>query len=214
MDFFLFADIIYSRVIQMKKEKPITFPFPDRKFIQSNEFLHSNLTYYKINRLVREGAVAKINGNTYENLAYKGSESDFLYVSGYINEGVVCLMSAAAFHGLSTFRTNQVDVAVRQKSKIGVLPQWPAIGVFYFSKTRYETGVQTVEIEGGSFMVFDREKTVCDLLAYRNKYGLEDCLSVLKSYLRREDRDISKLISYAEKLRCYNVLSKYLEVLI
>lgn len=198
----------------MKKEKPITFPFPDRKFIQSDEFLQANLTYYKINRLVREGTVAKINGNTYENLTYTGSESDFLYVSGYINGGVVCLMSAAVFHGMSTFRTNQVDVAVKQKSKIGILPKWPAIGIFYFSKPRYETGVQTVEIDGGSFKVYDREKTVCDLLAYRNKFGLEDCLSVLKSYLRREDRDINKLIGYAIKLKCYNILSKYLEVLL
>jgi len=198
----------------MNVEKKIIFPFPDRKFVRSSELLHENLSYYMINRFVRDGLLKKINGNTYENLAYTGNESDYLYVSGYIETGIVCLMSAAVFHGLSTVRPHQVEVGIPQKGKIRKLPQWPAIGIFYFENQRYESGVQTVQIDGGSFKVYDREKTVCDLLTYRNKYGLEDCISVLKAYLRREDRDLNKLIRYAEKLKSYHVLSKYLEALL
>jgi len=55
---------------------------------------------------------------------------------------------------------------------------------------------------------------VCDLLSYRNKYGREDSLAVLKNYLRREVRNIDKLIVYSKNLRWYNILIKYLEVLL
>lgn len=198
----------------MNKEKAVKFPFPNRKFVRTEELLEAKLSYYIINRLVRDKTISKINGNTYENLTYSGNENDFLYASGYIADGVICLMSAAVYHGMSTVRNNQIDVAIRRKSKISTLPTWPSIGVFYFSSMRYELGIQSIEIEGGDFMIYDREKTVCDLLTYRNKYGYEDCLSVLKKYLRRNDRDINKLISYAEKMRCYNVMSKYLEALL
>jgi predicted transcriptional regulator of viral defense system len=167
-----------------------------------------------INRMIEENIVKKINSNTYENLSYEIDESDYLYVSGYVDEGVVCLMSAAVYHNISTFRMSQVDVAIKQKSKVAILPDWPSIGIFYFSNQRYNLGMLAIPIEGGSFKIYDMEKTVCDLLSYRNKYGLEDSLAVLKNYLRREDRNIDKLIVYSKKLRCYNILIKYLEVLL
>ncbi len=206
--------MIVSKVITVNIQKSIQFPFSNNKFVQTQSLLHANLSHYLINRLVNDKTLLKINKRWYENLQFTGSDSDYLYVSPYINRGVVCLMSAAVYHGMSTFRSIQVDVGVPLKSKVTNLPQWPVFGIVYFDKTRYEMGIQTIEIEGGSFQIYDREKTVCDLLAYRNKYGLEDSLAVLKAYLKRTDRDINKLISYSEKLRSYKILRKYLEVLL
>lgn len=202
------------QVIIMNIQKPLRFPFPNQKYIQTKMLLKANFSHYQINRLVEEGVLQKINKTWYVNLNYRGTEFDFLPLSPYLSKGVVCLMSAAVYHGMSTFRSSQVDVAVPLKAKVSKLPSWPTIGIVYFDTARYETGIQTVKIEGGSFRIYDREKTVCDLLTYRNKYGLEDCLAVLKAYLRREDRDINKLIAYSEKLRSYHILSKYLEVLL
>jgi predicted transcriptional regulator of viral defense system len=201
-------------VIPLKKSKPISFPYPNQKFIKTEQFLKLDFSYYMVNRMVKDNLIKKINGTTYENLNYTGDESDYLYVSGYIDEGVVCLMSAAVYHNISTFRMSQVDVAIQQKSKVAILPDWPSIDIYYFSHQRYTLGILTNTIDGGSFKIYDMEKTVCDLLSYRNKYGLEDSLSVLKNYLKREDRNIDKLISYSKKLRCYHVLIKYLEVLL
>ena len=198
----------------MNKSKVIEFPCPDQKFIKTEELIKKGFSYYIINRMVDENIIKKINGNTYENLDYKRDESDYLYVSGYIDEGVVCLMSAAVYHGISTFRTGQIDVAIKQKSKVNILPEWPTIGVYYFSNQRYELGIESISIEGGTFKIYDVEKTVCDLLTYRNKYGHEDSLAVLKNYLNRENRNINKLVTYAKKLRCFNILMKYLEVLL
>ena len=67
---------------------------------------------------------------------------------------------------------------------------------------------------GGETRIYNQEKTVCDLLTYRRKYGLEDSLAVLKTYLRQEDRNLNKLIEYAEKLRVKTTLMNYLEVLL
>ena len=198
----------------MNKSKPVIFPYPNQKFIKSESLIHQGFSYYMIHRMIKENILKKINSNTYENLNYQGDESDYLYVSGYIDEGVVSLMSAAVYHNISTFRVSQVDVAIKQKSKVAILPDWPKIGIYYFSSQRYNLGILTIPIEGGSFKIYDMEKTVCDLLSYRNKYGLEDSLAVLKNYLRREDRNVDKLIVYSKKLRCYNILIKYLEVLL
>ena len=198
----------------MNKANKIEFPFPNRKFIKTKELLDNKYSYYFINRMVEEGIIQKINGNTYENLKYSNDENDFLYVFGYVGEGVVCLMSAAVYHGLSRFRPNQIDVAIKQKSKVSTLPDWPTIGIYYYSDKCYQLGIQIVSTDGGTFQIYDKEKTVCDLLTYRNKYGIEDSLSVLKKYLGEEDRNLNKLLTYAEILRCKTTLMKYLEVLL
>jgi len=198
----------------VNKQKQIKFPFPNQKFIKTEDLLRKGFSYYLINRMVEEKNIKKINGNTFENLNYKGDESDYLYASGYIDEGIICLMSAAVYHGLSTFRMSQIDVSIQQKSKISLLKKKKKIVIYYFSKQRYELGIQTIPIDGGFFKIYDMEKTVCDLLSYRNKYGLEDSIAVLKNYLKREDRNINKLISFSKKLRCYNVLNNYLAVLL
>ena len=198
----------------MNKVNKIEFPFPNRKFIKTKDLLDKDYSYYIINRMVKEGFIKKVNGTTYENLNYSSDENDFLYVSGYVEEGIVCLMSAAVYHRLSTFRQHQIDVAIKQKSKVSTLPKWPNIGIYYFSDKRYSIGAVTVSIDGGTFQIYDKEKTVCDLLTYRNKYGIEDSLAVLKNYLRQENRNINKLLFYAEELRCKTILMKYLEVLL
>ena len=200
--------------VKMNKPKVLDFPFPKTKFIRTSDMLHLGYSYYMINRFVKDDIIARINGDTYENLHYSLDENEFLYVDGYVKQGVVCLMSAAVYHGISTFRPYQIDVAIPSKSKATILPDWPSIGIFYFSDHRHRLGVEKIEIDGGSFAIYDKEKTVCDLLSYRNTYGQEDCLAVLKTYLRREDRDINKLIRYAQQMRIYTILSKYLEVLL
>lgn len=198
----------------MRISKSIDFPYTSRKFIKTSELLDKNLSYYKIRQLEKQNIIRRINGDSFENLTYHGEDHEFLYVSGYVAQGVVCLMSAAVYHDMSTFRSNHIDVAIRHKSKVSVLPDWPRIKIFYFSDKRYDIGIQTISCEGGFFRVYDPEKTVCDLLVYRYKYGLEDALHVLKNYLGREDRDINKLIRYAEMMRCHRILSTYLEVLL
>jgi predicted transcriptional regulator of viral defense system len=198
----------------VNKPKILKFPFPERKFIRTSNMLHLGYSYYMIHRFVKDGIITRINGNTFENLHYTMDENELLYVDGYIEQGVVCLMSAAVYYGMSTFRPYQIDVAIPSKSKVSILPDWPSIGIFYFSDNRHHLGIERKVIDGGSFTTYDKEKTVCDLLTYRNKYGQQDCLDVLKNYLRREDRDINKLIHYAQQMRSYTILSKYLEVLL
>jgi len=64
------------------------------------------------------------------------------------------------------------------------------------------------------FQIYDIEKTVIDIIYYRNKVGIEETKEILINYLKREDRDINKLYSYGEKLKCSEILRTYLEVLV
>ena len=71
-------------------------------------------------------------------------------------------------------------------------------------KTQYENDVR----------VYDMERTICDILRDRNNQDPAIVSEALKRYTKRKDKDINKLMKYAEKLRVEKVLRQYLEVLL
>ena len=188
---------------------------PDnQKIISTEELKNWGFTHYKINKLVDEGNLIKLNKKNYENANFKGEDSDFYFVHAYAPTGVVCLMSAAVFYNLSTYRPDSIDVAVSKKKNVSTLPDLPSFNLYYFEKDRFQIGVQIIKEGPNQFQIYDIEKTVVDIVYYRNKIGIEETKEILMNYLNRNDRDINKLYRYAEQLKCSDILRTYLEVLI
>lgn len=106
----------------------------DQIIYSISELKQAGFSHYKINQLVKEGILVKLNKKYYENTRYEGIESDFYYVSAYAPKGIICLMSAASYYNLTTYRPYSVDVAIQRKSKISTIPDWPQISIFLFPR--------------------------------------------------------------------------------
>ena len=186
----------------------------NKKFITTAELKNMGYSYYKIGKLEKDGILRRVNRSTYENLSYKGDENDFFSAEAFVPNGVICLMSAARYYELTNFLPHSVDVAIERKKKVVTLPDWPEIRIFYFNSARMELGVTEVHEGGNIFHIFDIEKTVVDIIYYRNKIGIEETSEVLKNYLKRGGRQIDRLYAYAKRLRCEKIVRTYLEVLV
>lgn len=186
----------------------------DQMFYSIQELKEKGLSYYKINQLVEQGMLIKLNKKYYQNTSFDGEESDFYYAYAFIPDGVVCLLSAAVYYNLSTYRPDAIDVAISRKAKVSTLPDWPELNVCYFTNERYNTGIVIVNDGNNRFRIYDIEKTVVDIVFYRERIGIEETKEVLTTYLHRSDRNLNRLIRYAEMLKCGDVMKKYLEVLV
>lgn len=185
----------------------------NQKYYKTNELREMGYSYYKITQMENNGLLRRINRTTYENLSYTGDEDDFINVAAYVPDGVVCLMSAARYYELTDYLPDRVDIAIHRKKKVSALPKWPDIKIYYFDPVRMNIGVVEVSEGGDTFRIFDLEKTVVDIIYYRNKIGIEEMSEVLHNYLKRKDRQIDRLYEYAKSLRCEKILRTYLEVL-
>ena len=125
--------------------------------------------------------------------------------------GILCTYSAWEHYELTTQIPPAYCVAIPRKRKI-VLPDFPPISLYYWSDHLLEFGITKESVHGHLVHVTDLERSVCDAIKYRNKIGLDVCAEILKTYLRRSDRDIPKLTGYAKKLRIMATLKKYLEI--
>ena len=186
----------------------------NKQFYSVSELRDSGLSYYRINKMEENGLLERMNKSTFRNTAYIGNESDFAIASAYAPRAVICMLSAARYYNLTTFLPDSVDVAIERSMKISTAPEWPSINIWYFSRDRYETGVVETSDEGGSFRIYDIEKTVVDIIYYRNKVGIEETGEILRNYLGMKERNLVQLHRYADSLGCGRILSTYLEVLL
>ena len=187
----------------------------DQKLVfSSDELQKQGFSYYQITKMVGQGKLVRLNKSYYENAGFPGDINDFYYVQAYAPQGVVCLMSAAVYYGLTTFRPEAIDVAVPPKTKLSTLPKSQSLALHYFSNDRHTLGVCAISKNRNTFKIYDIEKTVVDIISRRNKVGIEETKEILTNYLARQDRNINKLYRYAEKLSCLKILKTYLEVLV
>ena len=168
----------------------------------------------QINQLTKSGQLKKINRKYYENINYEGDHNEFSLVNAYVETGVICLISAASYYNLTTVRTMEIDIAVHRKYKVRNLPDWPEVKVYYFSDERYKTGIVDINEDGHHFKIYDIEKTVVDVIYYREKIGIEETKEILINYLKRKGRDLNVLYNYAKNLKCEKILKSYMEVLL
>ena len=143
-----------------------------------------------------------------------GDENDFFSAEAYVPDGVICLLSAARYYELTNYLPDAVDVAIERKKKVVTLPDWPSIKIYYFDPVRMDIGIREIHDGDNRFHIFDIEKTVVDIIYYRNKVGIEETSEILKNYLKRNNRNIDKLYSYAKQLRSEKIVRTYLEVLV
>lgn len=186
----------------------------DQKIFSMQELKSKGFTQYKIGKLVDEGKLLKLNKSYYENAEYCGEESDFYYVEAYAPKGIICLLSAAVYYNLTTYIPVAVDVAIPRKAKVSTMPDWPQMNVHHYTDSRHELGITTVREGKNEFQIYDIEKTVVDIVFYREKVGIEETREILVTYLRRMDRNLNRLLKYAEIMKCDKVMRQYLEVLV
>lgn len=188
---------------------------PDDQMIFSiQELKERGFSNYKINQMVAQGILIKLNRKYYENVGYQGDASEFYYAYAFVPNGVVCLMSAAVYYNLSSYRPDVIEVAIPRKAKVSTLPKWPELNIVYYTDERFNVGIRTVKEGNNQFRIYDIEKTVTDIVFYREKVGIEETKEVLITYLQRRDRNLNRLVRYAELLKCGDTMKKYLEVLV
>lgn len=191
----------------------------NKLLLTTKDLMQEGVSRYKIQSLIEKGDIQRLDNRWYKNLSFGGDESPYLYVPAFSSKGVVCLLSAADYYGYTTYIPDSVDVAVPAGTKVLPRTELEANTMvrfhpFYFKGARYELGITKVEEGENSYLIYDREKTVLDIIKSRNKVGVDFMKEVLENYLASEERDLNKLWKYSTQLRCEPLLRTYMEVLV
>lgn len=142
-----------------------------------------------------------------------GEYYDLVQVALRIPKGVICLISALSFHGLTTQIPHQVYVALPIDAEKPRL-EYPPIRLFWLSPKTYSAGIEQHELDGIPVKIYGIEKTIADSFKFRNKIGLDLALEALRDYRNRKGFKIEILLHYARIDRVERVIKPYLEAIV
>lgn len=138
---------------------------------------------------------------------------DFIPVAKKIPRGVICLISALAFHEITTQIPHFVYVALPSKShKPSIL--YPPMRYFWYTEKLLTMGVQEHTLEGFTFKIFDVEKTLIDCVKFRNKIGMDVVLEALKMSWQSRKTNLDKLFEYAKLFHVEKILKLIMETIV
>lgn len=164
--------------------------------------------------LEKEKKIVKIARGLYRLSNYDvGSYPDFVIVSLQAKKGVICLISALAFHEATNEIPRCVDIAIPQGSYVNRI-KYPPVKFYHFAPIAWQAGIEEREIEGHKIRVYSLAKTIADCFKFRNKIGFDVAREALKVSVTEKHIQPKEIIEYAKICRVDNVMKPILETLL
>lgn len=164
-----------------------------------------------LTRLVADGVLERVGHGRYRLPEAPRTEHHGLALAvAAVPQGVVCLLSALAFHGIGTQLPSKVWMAIDRRARAPTV-EWPPMRIVRFGGEALTSGVEVHEVEGVPVRVFSPAKTVADLFKYRNKIGLDVALESLREVWRTKRATVDEITRYARICRVERVMRPYLE---
>ncbi len=138
---------------------------------------------------------------------------DLVPVAVKVPHGVVCLISALAFHEITTQIPREVHIAIPRDSKCPRV-EYPPTGAYRFSGKAYTEGIETRQLDGVAVKIYSPEKTLADCFKYRNKIGMDTAIEAVRLYRERKPVKVGEIMRFARICRIARVMQPYLESLL
>ena len=181
--------------------------------IRSRDLAPLGIPRVSLTRAVRRGQLERVGRGIYgvpgREISAHGSLAE---VARRVPKGVVCLLSALRFHGLTTQAPFEVWLAIGNKA-IAPKLDYPPLHIVRFSGVALTEGVEEHIVDGVTIRVTSIAKTVADCFKYRNKIGLDVALESLRDAWKDKRLTSENIWRYAKICRVANVMRPYLESL-
>lgn len=179
--------------------------------LRMSKAIKHGITRYMLYSLRDKGIIERVSRGIYRLVELPPiSNPDLVAVSLRFPNAVICLVSALAYHDITTQVPHVVSVAVPRNARMPSL-DYPPVQAHKFSNEAYKSGIEEHLIDGVPVKVYNPEKTLVDCFKFRNKIGMDVVLEALKLYRTRKKFNLGEMLRYAKICRVEKVMRPYLE---
>lgn len=185
----------------------------ERGIARLSELQAAGVTAATVSRMVRDGEVVRLSRGLYQ---LPDAELDVNHslaeAAKRVPKGVVCLVSALAFHELTDQLPARVWLAIG-KGDWAPTPGQPPIRIVRFTPRLLAESVEIHAVEGVRVRVFGVAKTVADCFRHRTAVGLSVAIEGLQEALRQRKATPAEIARHAELGGVRTIMQPYLEAL-
>ena len=172
--------------------------------LKTVELKDLGLSSRQIKRLLNEGIITKAKRGFYELTDYVIREE--VIIARLFPRAVIFLESALFHYGYTDRIPLAWQIAVDRYSKTTQYKiDYPLIKPYYLEPKFLDIGIDILEIDGIEIRIYNRDRTICDVLRYEKKLEKEVFNNAIGRYIEDSKKNIRKLFEYAE---IFNIKNK------
>lgn len=196
----------------MEKKRIIRKTFRENGgILRTSELNNLGLSSRQINKLLESGEIIRIKRGFYE--LPDSIYPEEVVIARLFSNSVIFLESALMIYDYTDRVPAAWQIAVdRDSEKTQYQIDYPQINVFYIEPKLLEVGVDIIQIEGVDVKIFNRDRTICDVLRYENKLEREVFSNAIQRYVKDPKINIRRLIEYSEIFNIKNKVQTYIGV--
>lgn len=193
-----------DRLIAAAKKKAV---------ITVNEAVSLGVSRSMLPRLEKEGLFCRVTRGVYMLSDRQPSEYETLLEAfAKPHKGVVALLSALNYHGITTQSPSKLWLAIPKGYRALKMPTMTT-KIIRVSGVGYTYGIETHTIEGVDVKVYSLPKTIADLFKFRNKVGLDVAIEALKESVKKGLVNAQEIYKAAKVCRVSSVIRPYMEAI-
>ena len=185
----------------------------NKGIIRTTEAIKKHIHPRTLYSLRDKGTLERVSYGLYKLKQNKVSNPDLITVTLRAPNGVICLISALAFHNLTTQIPHKVWIAIKRDASRPKI-NYPPVSIHQFSSQSFSSGIEKHNFDKIPVKIYNPEKTIVDCFKFRNKIGMNIVLEALAFYKERKKFNPAKLIKYAKICRVENIMKPYIESII
>lgn len=164
--------------------------------VKKEQFTELGIDYRRILDFVQSGDLVRIKNGYYTDRIDRFTEEEL--VARLFSDARLCMESALYAYGYISQKPYAWHLAVdKNTSKSRFKMDYPKIIPYYTEPDALELGSTEITMSGQQFLIYDRDRVICDCLKYETKLEREVFKEALQSYIRDSQKDISALMAYA-----------------
>lgn len=167
-----------------------------------------------LSSLEKDGKIEKIARGLYRMTPYTlGSCPDLVLASIQAPRGVLCLISALAFHEATNEIPRNVDIAILVGTRANKI-KYPPVRFYRFSFKTWNAGIEVYHVEGHKIRVYNLAKTIADCFKFRNRIGVGVAREALKVAITGKHIKPKEIMQYAKICRVDRVIKPIMETML
>lgn len=208
--------LIISTVTQTREIRSVLETF--RQYggtMRTSQALTKGIHPAALYSLVKTGEITRLTRGLYRLSSVREfSNPDLAVVAARAPDTVVCLISALAFHGITTQVPREVCLAVPRGKYSRLRLRTPPVKIYRFDAATFDRGIEVHNIDGIPVRIYGVARTLVDCFRYRNKLGLDIAVEALRFARDRKKIRNREIIYFARLLRQVRVMAPYLESIV
>lgn len=165
------------------------------------ELLEAKLYYADIKQLLDAGLIERVKRGYYHWIEDCG-ESEVVMINHLFPDAVLCMETALFYYGYSDRNPAEWNFAIdRNVSKQRTKIDYPFIKAYRVESELVTLGETEGQIDFQKVRIYDRDRTICDVLRNMNKMDKEIFNKAIQGYVKDLQKNIPNLMEYAKVLR-------------